>query len=75
MKTLMKRNFSPHGFARGASNYLIVLALSFLALPGSLPGQTLLHRYSFVSDASDSVGGANGDTLWHPATSPEPPSP
>ncbi|MGC9942616.1 MAG: LamG-like jellyroll fold domain-containing protein [Verrucomicrobiota bacterium] len=25
-----------------------------------LSAQTLLHRYSFVSDASDSVGGANG---------------
>jgi hypothetical protein len=25
-----------------------------------LPAQTLQHRYSFTSDASDSVGGANG---------------
>ncbi|HXD00946.1 MAG TPA: LamG-like jellyroll fold domain-containing protein [Verrucomicrobiae bacterium] len=63
MKTLVNRNFSPHGFARGASNYLIALALSVLALPGSLPAQTLLHRYSFISDASDSVGAANGTLI------------
>src|SRR6266478_1488973 len=60
MKTLIQSNFSRHGFARAVSNYLIALALIFLALPGSLSAQTLLHRYSFVSDASDSVGGANG---------------
>jgi hypothetical protein len=34
--------------------------------------QTLLHRYSFVSDASDSVGGANG-TLVPPTTADPPP--
>ena len=39
----------------------IALALLlFLSLPGLLPAQTLLHRYSFFSDASDSVGTANG---------------
>ena len=32
-----------------------------LGLPSlALPAQTLVHRYSFASDASDSVGGANG---------------
>lgn len=34
------------------------LALTVLLLPTLLPAQTLLHRYSFASDASDSVGGA-----------------
>jgi len=52
--------FSRHEFARAVSNHLIALTLSFLALPCLLSAQTLQHRYSFVSDASDSVGGANG---------------
>jgi hypothetical protein len=39
---------------------LIVLTLVLLGLPCWLPAQTLQHRYSFTSDASDSVGGANG---------------
>src|SRR6267154_1241916 len=60
MKTPLNRNFLRHEFARVASNHLIALALTFLALPGSLSAQTLLHRYSFTNDASDSVGGANG---------------
>ena len=47
-------------FALVASRHLIALTLAFLALPVLLSAQTLLHRYSFVSDASDSVGGANG---------------
>jgi len=43
------------------SRALRALALSVLALPCLLSAQTTLqHRYSFVSDASDSVGGANG---------------
>jgi len=46
------------GFARVASNHLIALTLVFLGLPSLLSAQTLEHRYSFVSDASDSVGGA-----------------
>lgn len=43
---------------RAVPKRLIALALSFLTLPSLLSAQTLLHRYSFVSDASDSVGGA-----------------
>jgi uncharacterized protein YjdB len=43
-----------------ASKRLITWGLSILALPGLLAAQTLQHRYSFVSDASDSVGSANG---------------
>ena len=42
-----------------ASRALRGLALSVLALPCLLSAQTTLqHRYSFVSDASDSVGGS-----------------
>ena len=40
-----------------ASIALRAIALSALALPCLLSAQTLQHRYSFVSDASDSVGG------------------
>ncbi|MGH7954145.1 MAG: LamG-like jellyroll fold domain-containing protein, partial [Limisphaerales bacterium] len=67
MKPSINGRFSPHGFARAASKRLIVLTLSFLALPCLLSAQTLLHRYSFVSDASDSIGGANG-TLQPPTS-------
>jgi hypothetical protein len=35
------------------------LALIFLGLPCLLQAQTLQHRYSFTSDASDSLGGTN----------------
>jgi uncharacterized protein YjdB len=34
-----------------------------VALASNAGAQTLLHRYSFVSDASDSVGGANGSIV------------
>jgi hypothetical protein len=44
----------------------IVLVLIFLGLPSLLPAQTLLHRYSFVSDASDSVGGPAWDGTVQP---------
>jgi hypothetical protein len=37
----------------------IAVALFFFGLPSLLPAQTLQHRYSFTSDASDSVGGTN----------------
>jgi uncharacterized protein YjdB len=59
MKRNMNKIFSRHGFARLASNHLVILTLVFLGLPCLLSAQTLEHRYSFVSDASDSVGGAN----------------
>ncbi len=49
--------FTSYRTFRIASKYLIALALSFMALPGLLSAQTLLHRYSFATDASDSVGG------------------
>ena len=38
----------------------LAATLICLGLPGFLSAQTLLHRYSFVSDASDSVSAANG---------------
>src|ERR1017187_852541 len=38
--------------------YLCACMVAALALP--VGGQTLLHRYSFTADASDSVGSANG---------------
>jgi uncharacterized protein YjdB len=57
MKPSMNGESARHGFARVASRRLIGTILFFLALPCLLSAQTLLHRYSFVSDASDSVGG------------------
>src|ERR1019366_201123 len=60
MKPNINGKFSRHGFARAASNRLIALTLSFLALPCLLSAQTLQHRYRFATDASDSVGTANG---------------
>ena len=39
---------------------LIILIAIFAGLAAPLSAQTLLHRYSFTSDASDSVGRANG---------------
>ncbi|MGA2749309.1 MAG: LamG-like jellyroll fold domain-containing protein [Verrucomicrobiota bacterium] len=53
----MKNRFLRFGFGRVARNQLIALILVFLGLPSLLSAQTLQHRYSFVSDASDSVGG------------------
>ncbi len=50
--------------ARAVSLRLLALAL---ILPGLLPAQTLQHRYSFNSDASDSVGGANGTLIGNAA--------
>src|SRR5215472_6972708 len=45
----------------------LVLSIVALALGASTARAGLTHRYSFGSDASDSVGGANG-TLMGPAT-------
>jgi len=50
------------------SRHLIASVLCILALPCWLSAQTLQHRYSFVSDASDSVGTANG-TIVAPSAS------
>ena len=55
------------GTVHAASKGLLGLVLGLFALPCLLSAQTLQHRYSFVSDASDSVGGANG-TLVGPTT-------
>jgi uncharacterized protein YjdB len=60
MKRNIKTNLAPLGFVRLASDHLAALTALLLALPCLLSAQTLEHRYSFVSDASDSVGGANG---------------
>lgn len=57
------------GFCQAVPKLLVALALAFLALPSLLSAQTLLHRYSFVSDASDSVGGpAWNGTIVAPTT-------
>lgn len=45
------------GIGRALPKHLIALALAFLALPCLLSAQTLLHRYSFQTNADDSVGG------------------
>ncbi len=42
------------------SKHLAALTLGLLVFPCLLSAQTLQHRYSFISDASDSVAGANG---------------
>jgi len=42
---------------------VLVAALTLFALPIMLEAQTLQHRYSFTSDVSDSIGGANGTLL------------
>jgi uncharacterized protein YjdB len=67
MKRNMKTTLAWLGFARLASDPLIALTLIFLSLPCLLSAQTLEHRYSFVSDATDSVGAANG-TIVPPTT-------
>jgi len=51
------------GHVRAATKALLAVILTLLALPCLLSAQTLQHRYSFVSDASDSVGGANGTVM------------
>jgi uncharacterized protein YjdB len=63
MKPSKNGQFSRLGFTRAAFKPLIALPLCLGLLPGLLSGQTLLHRYSFVSDASDSVGTANGTVV------------
>jgi hypothetical protein len=69
MKPNVRTTFSLRGFFRAVSLPLFALAIILFGLPNSLQAQTLLHRYSFISDASDSVGGAawNG-TLVPPTT-------
>src|ERR1700722_16092286 len=59
MKHKTTVSFFRHGFFHAAPTRLIASTLVFF-LPTLLRAQTLQHRYSFVSDASDSVGGANG---------------
>ena len=54
-KSIVKRR----GHFHTAAKALYGLAVSVLALPSLLSAQTTLqHRYSFVGDASDSVGGS-----------------
>jgi hypothetical protein len=62
MKKTIKTTPSRPGVARALLNYLIAVALP-LALPGVISAQTLQHRYSFATDATDSVGGANGTSV------------
>ncbi len=63
----MNGTFLCHGFARAGFKRLVALTLVVVALPCLVSAQTLLHRYSFVSNANDSVGDANG-TVVAPAT-------
>lgn len=51
------------------NRFSCIAALSVLFALGALPGwaQTLTHQYTFNTDASDSVGGANG-TLFNGAS-------
>jgi uncharacterized protein YjdB len=50
-------------FARALLKPSVALALGLFLLPCLLSAQTLQHRYSFASDASDSVGTANGTVV------------
>jgi hypothetical protein len=59
LKTRLHHGHSQLGLAHVLTWQLIFMTVMLLSLPGWLPAQTLLHRYSFVSDASDSVGGTN----------------
>ena len=63
MKPLRDGSPSRSGRFSAASKRLLVLALASLALPSLLPAQTLQNRYSFATDATDSVGGANGTVV------------
>src|SRR5271163_4152684 len=56
----MKSTLSPYGSAGAVFIHLLGLSLFFLGFSCVLPAQTLQHRYSFTTNASDSVGGANG---------------
>ncbi|HEV2330035.1 MAG TPA: LamG-like jellyroll fold domain-containing protein [Verrucomicrobiae bacterium] len=67
MKPQLVGIIGPQGKIQAASKGLLGVVLAFVALPCLLSAQTLQHRYSFVSDASDSVGGANG-TVVGPTT-------
>jgi uncharacterized protein YjdB len=60
MKQPVRTTPSRRGVLCAVSPRLIALALIIPGLPCLLTAQTLQHRYSFVSDASDSVGSANG---------------
>ncbi len=51
------------GHTESRGRRALALVLSLVALPCLLSAQTLQHRYSFVSDASDSVGTANGTVI------------
>jgi hypothetical protein len=59
MKMNLKHTFTRHGLARAVFLDLIALIMIFPGSPSFLRAETLEHRYSFVSDASDSVGGTN----------------
>src|SRR5579863_8814125 len=63
MKLSRVQRRSRFGIAYTATKHLIASTLCLLAVPCWLSAQTLQHRYSFVSDASDSVGSANGTVV------------
>jgi mono/diheme cytochrome c family protein len=56
----MKAALSHFRLLRGIAVRVVVFNLVLVGLPNLLPAQTLQNRYSFTSDASDSIGGANG---------------
>jgi hypothetical protein len=67
MKRNFKTTFARFGLARLAAHHLLALTLIFLSLSCLLQAQTLEHRYSFATNANDSVGTANG-TLVQPTS-------
>src|SRR5277367_276845 len=63
MKTKMNVSHSNAGFGVAVRGMFGSLALCLILSPAALFAQTLQHRYSFASDASDSVGTANGTVV------------
>jgi len=57
MKTAIRESLSRFCVPGSTRGRLLAASLMCVAMPSLVSAQTLLHRYSFVSDASDSVGG------------------
>ena len=70
MNPNVKKTFWQRGLSLFASKHLAALTLVFLGLPCLLPAQILQHRYSFVNNANDSVGTANGTLIAPSAGKP-----
>lgn len=68
MKSNLVEIVARPGHVHAASRAVLAVILCLFALPCLLSAQTLQHRYSFVSDTSDSVGGPSWNGSEVPAT-------